>query len=157
MRDITRRRALTLAVLGSSAIAGCSSSADSTRKATETATGTAEESETATGTGRPTASEESTESATPPGASLSPSAALGESIPGRRTFFGGSVALSSDGSTALVGARDDERDGETTGAAYVFGRGNDRWERRGTLLAEDAEGVTASARPSRCRPTARWR
>ena len=105
-------------------VAGCSSAGGPT--STTTPTQTLTESDTPT------------ESGTPSGPSLSPSATLGEAIPGERTFFGGSVALSSDGSTALVGARDDERDGEATGAAYVFGRADGGWERRDTLLAGDA-------------------
>lgn len=42
--------------------------------------------------------------------------------------FGGSVAVSADGTTAVVGAvRDEDPNGEEAGAAYVFDRSGGSW------------------------------
>ena len=52
------------------------------------------------------------------------------------TEFGSSVALSSDGSTALIGALNKN---ESTGAAYVFTRSGEAWSQQsGTLLGSGA-------------------
>lgn len=52
--------------------------------------------------------------------------------------FGGSVALSSDGTTALLGAaHDEDPNGEDAGSAHVFGRSGGEWRRRATLAAAD--------------------
>ena len=61
-------------------------------------------------------------------------AGAGESGPAR---FGFSVALSGDGSTALVGGRTDEGG---AGAAWAFARGESEWTQQGPkLTAEDGE------------------
>ena len=49
--------------------------------------------------------------------------------------FGSAVALSSDGSTALIGASGAN---SKTGAAYVFGRSGTTWSQRAVLSAWDA-------------------
>jgi hypothetical protein len=54
--------------------------------------------------------------------------------------FGREVALSSEGSTALVGAQYDDIDGkENSGAAYVFDRTDGSWRQAARLLPEDAK------------------
>ena len=56
----------------------------------------------------------------------------------RRDGFGGSVALSADGETALVGApREEEPNGQGAGAAYVFVRSEDTWTQQAKLTAAD--------------------
>ena len=52
-------------------------------------------------------------------------------------FFGESVALSSDGSTALVGADGDGDKGSDSGSAYVFTRSGSTWTEQAKLLASD--------------------
>ena len=52
-------------------------------------------------------------------------------------FFGSSVALSSDGNTALIG---DPSGGSTPGAAWVFTRTGTSWERRQALTGSGAGG-----------------
>jgi len=37
-----------------------------------------------------------------------------------RDLFGGSVAMSSDSTTALVGASEEDSNGENSGSAYAF-------------------------------------
>ncbi len=59
------------------------------------------------------------------GARVNPSGEVGEGD------FGTSVALSSDGSTALIGAPSDESD---AGAAWVFTRSGEEWEQQGNKL-----------------------
>jgi len=52
--------------------------------------------------------------------------------------FGHSVALSRDGSTAILGAPEDENpNGERGGSAYVFGRDGDSWAQTTKLVAAD--------------------
>ncbi|HEV2761718.1 MAG TPA: lamin tail domain-containing protein, partial [Pyrinomonadaceae bacterium] len=54
-------------------------------------------------------------------------------------FFGISVALSADGSTALVGAYgDDNSGGQNAGSAYVFTRSGSAWSHQQRLQASDA-------------------
>src|SRR5579875_1431228 len=54
-------------------------------------------------------------------------------------FFGGSVALSADGTTALVGAYHADLPGQAdAGAAYVFGRSGTTWSQQAKLTAADA-------------------
>ena len=53
-------------------------------------------------------------------------------------FFGGSVSLSSDGNTALVGAAlDDTSAGTDAGGAYVFARSGNAWSQQAKLTAND--------------------
>lgn len=55
--------------------------------------------------------------------------------------FGRSVALSDDGTAALVGAyQDGETNSEDPGAAYVFARAGGSWNQQATLTAEDRDG-----------------
>lgn len=55
--------------------------------------------------------------------------------------FGNSVALSGDGTAALVGASEThDVDGGGHGSAYVFGAGGGSWDQRATLPLDDAEG-----------------
>ena len=54
-------------------------------------------------------------------------------------LFGISVALSSDGNTALIGAfREDTSPNTDNGAAYVFTRSGSTWTQQAKLLASDA-------------------
>ena len=54
-------------------------------------------------------------------------------------LFGGAVALSEDGNTALIGADEDDENGENAGAVYVFTRQNDQWDQTQKLFADDGE------------------
>ncbi|MBX0286910.1 FG-GAP repeat protein [Halomicroarcula sp. F28] len=55
-------------------------------------------------------------------------------------YFGGSVTLSSDGSTALIGATGDEDpNGEGAGSAYVFGSSGGSWSQQAKLAADDGD------------------
>jgi hypothetical protein len=60
--------------------------------------------------------------------------------------FGWSVALSNDGTTALVGAKYDEdpnganEDGFGAGSAYVFTADSGSWSQQAKLVAEDGDG-----------------
>jgi hypothetical protein len=51
--------------------------------------------------------------------------------------FGWSVALSSDGTTALIGAIDEDSGNTDNGAAYVFTRSAGTWTEQAKLLASD--------------------
>jgi hypothetical protein len=54
--------------------------------------------------------------------------------------FGESVALSDDGTTALVGARfDEDPNGYEAGSAYVFEASSDTWSQRAKLAADDGD------------------
>ena len=57
-------------------------------------------------------------------------------------FFGWSVAISSDGNTAIVGARDDAPGGISaiTGSAYIFTRSNGSWTQQAKINASDKAG-----------------
>jgi len=56
--------------------------------------------------------------------------------------FGTAVALSGDGSTALVGAfHDDEPNGNLAGSAYIFIRDGSSWTRRAKLAADDGTAL----------------
>jgi hypothetical protein len=53
--------------------------------------------------------------------------------------FGYSVSISSDGSTAIVGARYDDDNGQSnSGSAYIFVRSGGTWTQQRKLTAEDA-------------------
>lgn len=55
-------------------------------------------------------------------------------------FFGGVVTLSDDGSTALIGAFDDEDpNGDRAGSAYVFSQSNGSWQQQTKLTADDGD------------------
>ncbi|SDJ85497.1 FG-GAP repeat-containing protein [Halovenus aranensis] len=54
--------------------------------------------------------------------------------------LGYSVAVSGDGTTAVVGARrEEEPNGQNAGAAYVFTRGGDDWQQQTKLTASNGE------------------
>jgi hypothetical protein len=56
--------------------------------------------------------------------------------------FGYSVALSDDGNTALIDARDDSEEGmQSNGAAYIFIRSEAGWSQQAKLLASDKAGL----------------
>ncbi|CCQ32904.1 FG-GAP repeat-containing protein, possibly sugar-related [Halorhabdus tiamatea SARL4B] len=58
-----------------------------------------------------------------------------------RDYFGDAVAVSSDGTTALVGAATDEDpNGERAGSAYVFERSNGEWHQRAKFIPDDGDG-----------------
>jgi hypothetical protein len=54
-------------------------------------------------------------------------------------IFGYSVALSSDGDTALVSARDDDSNGGSSGSAYVFDRSGGSWTQQTKLTPDDGD------------------
>jgi N-acetylglucosamine kinase-like BadF-type ATPase len=54
-------------------------------------------------------------------------------------FFGGSVSISADGNTALVGAYAEDEGASDAGAAYVFTRTDGTWTQQQKLLASDAQ------------------
>jgi hypothetical protein len=54
--------------------------------------------------------------------------------------FGNSVALSEDGSTAVVGARrDEDPNGDRAGSAYVFDTAGESWSQQAKLTADDGD------------------
>jgi hypothetical protein len=52
-------------------------------------------------------------------------------------YFGWSVSLSSDGTTALIGAPHDDDRGTESGSAYVFTRSGSTWTEQAKLTASD--------------------
>ncbi len=57
-----------------------------------------------------------------------------------REFFGYSADISADGTTVLVGARDDTTDDGETGSVYAFDRGGDGWQQAGKFVPDGASG-----------------
>lgn len=56
-------------------------------------------------------------------------------------WFGDSISLSSDGTTALIGAQQDaEPNGEFAGSAYVFTRSTGQWVQQQKLTPDDGDG-----------------
>lgn len=53
--------------------------------------------------------------------------------------FGGAVAISGDGTTAIGGAFRDDEEGTDSGSAYVFARAGDEWTEQAKLLPGDGE------------------
>jgi hypothetical protein len=54
--------------------------------------------------------------------------------------FGTSVSVSSDGTTAVIGAQGDEDpNGEFAGSAYIFSQDGDAWSQQAKLFADDGE------------------
>ncbi|WP_266080713.1 FG-GAP repeat protein [Haladaptatus caseinilyticus] len=53
--------------------------------------------------------------------------------------FGYSVSLDSDGETALIGAFNNDDNGEDSGAAYIFTQMNSEWSQTAKLTADDAD------------------
>ena len=54
-------------------------------------------------------------------------------------FFGGSVAISSDGNTAVVGANKEDTGGSDAGSVYVFTRSGTTWTQQQKLQASDVD------------------
>ena len=58
----------------------------------------------------------------------------------RNDLFGDAVGVSSDGTTAVIGARfDEDLNGEDGGSAYVFQRGGGEWREETKLMPEDGD------------------
>ncbi|NJO65655.1 MAG: PKD domain-containing protein [Richelia sp. RM2_1_2] len=53
--------------------------------------------------------------------------------------FGYSVAISSDGTTAIVGSRDEDTGGSNAGSAYIFTRTGGTWTQQQKIQASDAQ------------------
>ena len=64
--------------------------------------------------------------------------------------FGASVALSSDGNTALIGG---DGDNSGAGAAWVFTRSGGAWTQQGAKLTGGESATAGSATAWRCRRT----
>ena len=56
-------------------------------------------------------------------------------------YFGGSVAISSDGSTAIVGAEREDTGGTDAGAAYIFTRSGTTWSQQAKIQSSDIAAV----------------
>jgi len=54
-------------------------------------------------------------------------------------YFGQSVSISSDGDTAIVGARFEDTNGSNAGSAYIFTRSGSTWSQQQKIQASDAE------------------
>ena len=54
--------------------------------------------------------------------------------------FGARVAVSSDGTTALIGAFNDDSYGSAAGSAYIFTRTDGTWTQQQKLVADDGDG-----------------
>jgi regulation of enolase protein 1 (concanavalin A-like superfamily) len=54
-------------------------------------------------------------------------------------FFGHSVAISSNGNTALVGAYNDHTGSDRTGSAYIFTRSGTTWTQQARIQASDKQ------------------
>ena len=54
-------------------------------------------------------------------------------------FFGYSVAISSDGNTAIVGAYGEDTSGTNAGSAYIFTRSGTTWSQEAKIQASDAQ------------------
>jgi hypothetical protein len=52
-------------------------------------------------------------------------------------YFGRTVSISGDGSTAIVGAYGDDDKGTSSGSAYIFTRSGTVWTQQAKLLASD--------------------
>ena len=54
-------------------------------------------------------------------------------------YFGGSVSMSSDGNTAIVGANREDTGAHMTGAAYIFTRSGSTWSEQAKIQSSDKE------------------
>lgn len=143
----TRRQyLLTAGLVGAAGMAGCAGSetaseaTDTEPSADETADGTPTVTPATTLTGTPTESDESTDETIPasdvPRRSEVSSFAPDDTEGGDQ--FGEAVAVSDDGTTAIVGAfTDTDADGDEVGAAYVFTRDGDSWTQAAKLRPSD--------------------
>lgn len=59
--------------------------------------------------------------------------------PSASDFFGRTLSISSDGTTLLVGAPNEDTGATDTGAAYVYTRSGTTWTQQTTLLATDRQ------------------
>jgi|GEM_PF-2120520 hypothetical protein len=104
-----RRRFLRLCgVAGLGAIAGCSGGSEDGE--------TTADDETPADAEAPANSETTTEAT----GTMEPAAKIVADDGHSRDLFGGSVAMSSDSTTALVGASEEDSNGENSGSAYAF-------------------------------------
>lgn len=128
--EARRRQFLRLAgAVSLGSIAGCAGDSGS---GTPTDEQTQPEEPTPAGEATPTAN-----GATPSEA-LTQEAKLAAEDGNSREFFGTTVALSADGTTALVGATDTDDSGHTAGAiAYAFDGSGDSWTQQATLKPSD--------------------
>jgi hypothetical protein len=60
--------------------------------------------------------------------------------------FGNSVSISADGTTALIGAYDDDDKGSNSGSAYIFTRNGSNWIQSAKLLASDGAATDSFGR-----------
>ncbi len=60
---------------------------------------------------------------------------------GSDDVFGGSVSISSDGNTVIMGSMWESTGGLRTGAAYIFTRTGSTWSQQGKIQASDKESV----------------
>lgn len=105
-----------------------------TESPTETLTPTATESKTAVQT--PTATFTTTET----GASVTQESKISLEDGEDGDAFASSVAMSGDGTTAIIGVPyDDNTNGENAGSAYIFERKNGKWRERKKLYPEDGD------------------
>jgi len=165
--DRPRRQVLGLiGTLGVSALAGCSDSTNSNSDSNDSATSqTGSPTLTLTTTIEPTPTQTTAADSTPtqttaadstptqtttstatPTQTATPGPVTGESRAkiaaddgDDRDYFGDSVALSGDGTTALMGANiDEDPNGEEAGSAYVF-TSDGGWSQQAKLTADDGD------------------
>lgn len=143
-----RRQFLSSLAVGAGLLAGCSSDESPSDTPGDRSSTASRQFETVTrmtptATGTPTAAEPGGTSSGD--ISFSPPSQEGTSLEGfegANRGAGSAVALSSDCSTAVVGAMDDSNDeGEETGSAYVFRRSEGGWTKESRLLQPAAESL----------------
>lgn len=147
-----RRQFLRLCgIAGIGAVAGCSDGSDETpttadatadgRRTTEPSSGATRTSGDTTGAETPQGGPTDDETATPTGTSTdgSTTAKLAAADGDGGDFFGSAVAVSSDGTTALVGAYGGIVSNDETGSASVFAAADGSWVQRATLTAGDGQ------------------
>ena len=156
MRGKTRRAWLCAVAAGVAGIAGCSSSDQpasdtETSSASETPTATEGQPTTPTTTLTPTSSPSTTSPTTQPPTSTTtttdsptptptqqPEIAAADGDSGDE--FGWSVAVSADGSTAIIGAKSDEDPNDiNSGSAYVFESSGRGWSQQAKLTPDDGD------------------
>lgn len=139
-----RRRVLELlAGAGTWSLAGCMSgtkNSDTTPGSDETTDRTPTVTPTTTLTPTATPTDTATPTAAPTATPSDPAQTgkLAADDGDSEDEFGSAVAISGDGSTAVIGAPfDEDPNGENAGAAYVFERGGNAWRQRTKLLPDD--------------------
>lgn len=151
--DPRRRRFLRLCgIVGIGTLAGCTSGSendgsprgDHTRTPSETPTHSPTATHTPTATLTPTSTETPTEAPTETPTETSNDGAQSVTLAAddgdSEDDFGESVAVSNDGTTALVGAAGDEDpNGAGAGSAYVFEVVEGSWTQQAKLTAEDGD------------------